>query len=404
MFTKGFSLHRLNITKSKIKFFLKDFLAVFILFGLIMQSGGGLLRNSSLLVLLLILSIYVVIDGIRFSSNYIFLYCYMIASITISAIVAIFQDVSLGKIIAYNFSMYFIIFLYFAAVKKIIYIDAYIKASLLFSIIIIILNIAPILGFSKIELMKPKLIQTFNGIWGPKPFGSVVIWIAYFQGTLALIPACIYCLYVKKNISFFICFLGILLSGSRFGLLVVLLFYLLFNIKKMIKVVFILGVFFLLGWILNNPVINSLLSVFNDSDGGVSIRAGHLRGILELFDYKPYYLITGQGPGSQFYSYGFKEFADTCEISQFDFLRKYGLLFSIIIFIAVILFSIFLISNTDKKGKAMGWSILAHFTVSISNPVITSLPFMSFLAISISYYFSYRKKQRGFQCEIIHVQ
>ena len=69
----------------------------------------------------------------------------------------------------------------------------------------------------------------------------------------------------------------------------------------------------------------------------------------------------------------------------------------------LLVFSYLLIRNTDKKGKGMGWAIIAHFILAISNPVLTSLPFMSFLTISITYYYSYLEKKRK-QCKNISVQ
>lgn len=374
---------------------IKSLISFFILFGFIMQSGGGFLRTGALGVLILSLIICCSFNKLYFSKKTLIFYLYIAQSITISAVIATFQNVSLGSIVAFNFSMYFFIILYLASIKELITIEGYIKASVLFSSVIILIGVATFFKIPYIEELKPKLVEIFNGIWGPKAFGPIILWIVYFQGTLALIPTCIYCLYIKKNIYFFICFFGLLFSGSRFGILVILLFYLFFNIRKLLKVFFVFGIFFLIGLITNNPIINSLLSIFNDSDGGVSMRMGHLIGIMELFENNPYYLITGQGPGAIFYSYGFNKFIDTCEISQFDFLRKYGLPFTTVAYLSIFIFVFFLIKNTDKKGKAIGWSIVAHFFVSISNPVLTSLPFMSFLAISCAYYFTYRNIKRG---------
>lgn len=381
------------IKKKKIS--IKSLISFFILFGFIMQSGGGLLRTGALGLLIVSLFICSSFNATRFSKKTLFFYLYIVQSITISAVSAAFQDVGLGSIIAFNFSMYLFFILYLGSIKGLITIDGYLRASVLFSFVIILIGVATFLKIPYIEELKPKLIEIFNGIWGAKAFGPIILWIVYFQGTLALIPTCIYCLYIKNNIYFFICFFGLLFSGSRFGILVILLFYLFFNIRKLLKVFFVFGIFFLIGMITNNPIINSLLSMFNDSDGGVSIRMGHLIGIMELLEKNPYYLIVGQGPGSVFYSYGFNNFIDTCEISQFDFLRKYGLPFTTIVYLSIFVFAFLLIKNTDKKGKAIGWGIVAHFFVAISNPVLTSLPFMSFLAISCSYYYTYRKNKRG---------
>ena len=382
---------------------LKNIISLFILFGLIMQSGGGIIRTLSLVLCLGLVLINLTSKKLKVPNSIIIAFAFISASISISGIISAIQNVSIGSIISFNFSMYFLIILFFVAKTNYIDIKGYVKACEYFSIIVVILTIGTFLGLARIDFIKQKLIYFFNGIYGPKSFGGIVLWIAYFQGTLALIPACVYSLFIKKYVPFFICFLGILFSGSRFGLLVIVLFYCIFNYNKLIKVFFVIGIFVFIGYLTENPIIMSLFSMFDNSDGGVSIRSGHLRGIIELFEVHPSYLFWGQGPGSSFYSYGFKKYTDTCEISHFDFLRKYGIFFSVIVFSILLVFSYLLIRNTDKKGKGMGWAIIAHFILAISNPVLTSLPFMSFLTISITYYYSYLEKKRK-QCKNISVQ
>lgn len=391
----------------KIKFYypkIKYIISLLILFGFIMQSGGGIFRTASLAICFVMFLFNLTSKKLKVSKSVITFFSFISASISISAIISANQNVPIGSILAFNFSMYFLIVLFFVAKTNYINVNGYVKACEYFSIIVVILTIGTFIGFARIDFIKQKMISFFNGIYGPKSFGGIVLWMTYFQGTLALIPACVYSLYNKKYISFIICFFGILFSGSRFGLLVIVLFYSIFNYKKLIKVIFVLGLFLLIGYLTDNPIIMSLFSLFDNSDGGVSIRSGHLKGIIEVLETHPTYLFFGQGPGSSFYSYGFKKFTDTCEISHFDFLRKYGLFFSIIVFSSLLIFAFLLIKNTDNKGKAMGWSIIAYFIVAISNPVLTSLPFMSFLTISIAYYFTYKKNKRGSQCKMISVQ
>ena len=263
---------------------LKNSISLFILFGLIMQSGGGILRTLSLVVCFALIFFNLTSRKLKVSKSVITIFTFISASISISAIISATQNVSLGSIIAFNFSMYFLIILFFVAKTNYIDVNGYIKACEYFSIIVIILTIGTFFGLSRIDFIKQKMISLFNGMYGPKPFGGVVLWIPYFQGTLALITACIYSLYIKKYVPFIICFLGILFSGSRFGLLVIVLFYCIFNYNKLIKVFCVLGIFVLIGYLTENPIIMSLFTLFDNSDGGVSIRSGHLQGIIELFE------------------------------------------------------------------------------------------------------------------------
>lgn len=380
-----------------------SFISFVISFGIIMQSGGGIFRTFSLVLCIFLLIFILFFKKVMISRTVILCFLYTVASITISAVIAAYQGIDFISMITFNFSIYFFMIFYILARYGCIDISGYILACDVLSFVVIFLTICGYFGLKNIEFIKQKLIFFFNGLYGPKPFGRIVLWMAYFQGTLALIPACVFCLYMKKYFSFFICFFGIFFSGSRFGFLVVVLFYCFFNYNKFLKIISVLVIFFLILYLTESPMILGLLSMVNDNDGGLSIRFGHLQGIMEVFDTQPLYLLFGQGPGSFFYSYGFKSNINSCEISHFDFLRKYGLLYTLICFSMLLVFSYLLLKNTDKKGKGLGWAILSHFVVSISNPVLTSLPFMCFLSISIAYYCAYMR-EKGLKCKKESVQ
>lgn len=120
---------------------LKNIISLFILFGLIMQSGGGIIRTLSLVLCLGLVLINLTSKKLKVPNSIIIVFAFISASISISGIISAIQNVSIGSIISFNFSMYFLIILFFVAKTNYIDIKGYVKACEYFSIIVVILTI-----------------------------------------------------------------------------------------------------------------------------------------------------------------------------------------------------------------------------------------------------------------------
>jgi hypothetical protein len=126
----------------------------------------------------------------------------------------------------------------------------------------------------------------------------------------------------------------------------------------------------------------SSLYFFNTStdinvDGGVSVRNLHLSSIVTNINHKPSIMLFGSGPGSRFYTSGFEAFTDNIEISQLEILRKYGLLF----FILIHLILLRTVTNLFRSNNIeLVFAIFGYYIVSFSNPVLMSTPFILFFA------------------------
>lgn len=383
--------------KFSISRFYINFSSFLVLFSFILGSGVMKIQVIGLALVILSFCELMYSKANRkklLNSSVLLFYFYLISSITISAVISATLNVTLDSIITYNFSIYFFLFLYFYAAKKQLFVKKYEQAAVFFSVIVIILTVLGLFNIPWGKMIQKKVLSVLSGMDGQKPIAGIIFQGFYLQGTLAIVPAAVSLMYQKKWESFVVCFSALALALSRWSLITIILCYGLMNYKKTVKLIIVIILFFALGFIANIPIIMSLLDIFSGKDDGMSIRTGHLLGIIEILSENPMYFFIGQGPGSLFYSYGFHKFTSTVEISQFDFLRKYGIFTTIVFSLFLLLLSFMLIKKTDDIGKSLGWGILAHFIVSISNPVLLSLPFMSFLAISCAYYQNYMKRMR----------
>ena len=334
----------------------------------------------------------------RFKSGYVCMsvvlgFSFLTAAITLSAVISVLQSVRFSDIILYNFSMYMFIVLFLAARTGTIDYKGYMNAILVFSLTVIFLTFAGLFDVFGGRQLQAKVLTVLSGLDGQKPIAGIIFKGFYLQGTLAIIPACVFFMHQKKWKHFFVCFLALALALSRFGLLTVMLCYCLIYKRHVMRIAFAAGFVFLLGYIFQIPILISLLELFSGNDSGMSIRMGHLKGIVEILEENPVYFFFGQGPGSSFWSYGFKRLTPTVEISQFDFLRKYGI-FTTIFFVVSLLFAAFcLIRRTDAVGQGLGYGIIGHFIVALSNPVLLSLPFSGYFAICVAYIVDGRQRR-----------
>ncbi len=377
---------KINLREALLKFF-----SFIIPFFMILDAGGsGKLRLIAFVFIALLFVNDLLRGKILFNKKFLLFYFYMIAAITVSSIFSILEDVPLPNIITYNFGMYFLIIFYVIAKCGNIALDGYIKAAAFFSLTLVVLFFGTLFQIAPIVQLKNTMTKMFTGLEGPKPFSFGVFSIFYFQGTLAVIPACVYSIYTKKHKTALICLFGLVVSASRFGIVTVLLFFILFHIKKLfMPLIFVSAFLILLGQGIDIPVISDLTHLFDVEKGsGMWIRLGHIKGIFELFENQPSAFLLGQGPGTSYFSYGFSRFTDSIEVSQFDFLRKYGIFATFVIFGIYIYFGIKLYKINSLKAVAAG--LLAHFFISFSNPVLLSLPVLSFIAMSIV---EYEKKE-----------
>ncbi len=119
-----------------------------------------------------------------------------------------------------------------------------------------------------------------------------------------------------------------------------------------------------------------------------AIKYGHIVSYIELFENNPWILITGQGPGANFFTEGFGSWVFQTEWSYLDLIRWFGL-FSLPI---IGVFAFPLISlwkyRADNLTFSLFWTYVAYLAIAGTNPLLLSSTGM--LALLIAY--SYREK------------
>lgn len=204
----------------------------------------------------------------------------------------------------------------------------------------------------------------------------------YFKATLLLVPIGVGLFHAKKWKSLSIIFMALIISYSKFGV-VILTFFILRNLISTKKFKFsLLGIIFLLLTIIFVATISSASSLIL----GLSTRFLHVTSIYSSLIQNPIEILIGQGAGSRFYTSAIVGnsvggWVTDSEISQIEALRRYGFMFNF--FMTLYFYKIYRklkkISNQEKLSEGL----LAYYLVSFSNPVLLTLPAMLYYAILI---------------------
>jgi hypothetical protein len=265
---------------------------------------------------------------------------------------------------------------------------------------LIVLSVITILAFFLLELC-PELKTTSifnilfphpqNGYFGFRPFGNIRVPNIYFRATLFMVPAFIYFLFNREFIKSIILFTGLLVSFSKAGILIALLFLIIFiawnhSIQKYKKCLFFLLIILLLS-ILNYTIPlfgNEIINVISGKHETIAIRSEHLKSVIALFENHPSYFIIGQGTGTQFFSTAVNREISNIEIDHVNAIRKFGLIWFLIICSIIYYISYRLITNKDRELKAVGFALIGLFLAVGTNPVFINPLF--FMILFASYF------------------
>ena len=364
-------------------------LSTFLFFSFIFDSGGGIgIRNIGFLIIALIIFLDLLFyKNVQININFLLFYCGNLVFLSLSILAALNNNTTFFKANLFNFSLYCLFPFYILAKNKYLTIEGYLKSIEIFCVVIVIFFFGRLLKIMPIVNVFNILTRNASGHFQNLYFenSSTVLPNVYFQGVLSIVPAAVIMITQKKYKSFFLAFIALCIAPSRFGVLVCAFFFLILHIRKLfipILVGIVLVLLFLV-FKIEIPVFIDFLNMFYRTSSGNVIRSGHLNSIISLLTENPSYLFIGQGPGSMFYTSGFHHYADSVEISHFDFLRKYGILYFSVVNAAFIYLLYKLCKKKSLISNQLVYGLLAHYIVSISNPVLLSLPFIMFTSICI---------------------
>jgi hypothetical protein len=346
---------------------------------LMLDSGGALgLRNLSFIIIILFAA-YGILTNFTINKLFIFLYFVFLISIIPGVVTSLLDPkISVNVIFGWiaSFLLVPIFFLYINGSK--LTHRAFVISGTLFAILIIVLFTGRLYGISFVNSFNDYLKDKSPGFFGDKGFASGdILPNVYFQGTLSLVICAILGLENKNYFSYIIILIALILAPSRFGFLVLILWaFIIFLRRSPIRILFIPAIVVLGFAILNSlPFGKELVGIFNGQSDGIDVRNGHIESIFYEFKTHPLTLFTGEGPGSIFYTKGTGGYGDNIELSQFEYLRKYGII-SFVIFTVVYFFPLL---GKRKNTFFIKGTLVMYYIVSFSNPVLYSIFAMLFL-------------------------
>ncbi|MEX8548403.1 MAG: hypothetical protein V5804_12445 [Mucilaginibacter sp.] len=343
------------------------------------DSGGGLgLRNISFAIIFLF-AFYGTALVKSINRSFILLYFIFLISLVPGLSVSLVNpDVSLISssvwIISFLLIPVFFLYIYGSKINK----KTFVISGTIFAGLIITLFVGRVFGLTYINNVNDYIKERSNGFFGNKNFLSGdILPNVYFQGTLSLIICGVLCFECKNYFSYLTILIALILAPSRFGFVILLIWALIVFIKKSYLRIFFVPFFLaVVFWGLYNlPFGKELIGIFNGQSDGLEIRNGHIQSVFDEFKMHPIAMLTGEGPGSLFYSKGYGAYVDNIELSQFEYLRKYG----IISFIAATFFYFWPLLGKKKNTFFLKGALIMYYFVSFSNPVLYSIFAMLFL-------------------------
>ena len=210
-----------------------------------------------------------------------------------------------------------------------------------------------------------------------------------FFKTSPLLFVCLVDAMKNKKIIWELIVIGaLLLNGTRANLamlFVTIVFYACFlqRDKYLRWIVILLAGVALMILLLDGRVFDFVIDIFQRKSSGDVTRAGHLKGIFEVWEANPLKFFVGSGYNSKFYSYGINDYTSNVELSYWNLLRQIGL-FSFVAFMFAYLYPIVRLVK-KKESYIYILAYVVYLAIAYTNPFlysstgVTMLLFMYYL-------------------------
>lgn len=240
------------------------------------------------------------------------------------------------------------------------------------------------------------------GYFGQRPeTGIDFVPNVYFRWTMLLIPAAILLIGEsrKKLIVVLLAILSTLSTAAIFSVsLGLILIALISSTQPFLKAargafLGLLTIVFigLVAWFFEyRQVINLMFDKVSFESAPAAIRISDIHSIYESMKESAFVTLFGMGVGSSFYRIGSGEYAINVEVSHFNLVRQFGLVYAVLFFWYV--FSAFWwLVKTDDIGRRIAVGMLALFLAAGTNPLLMSPVFFLILVIGRSYAIQYAR-------------
>ena len=234
----------------------------------------------------------------------------------------------------------------------------------------VIFPIDPIIKFVKIFAMN---FDDYDGVRQ----NNIILSKIYFHFTLFLPSSFAFFLYEKNYLKTILLSIAIILSVSRGAIILTALISVIYILNyKSLKGLVIKLILFFITYLILIQIIDLLipniffhfLELNNSSNFTVYTRINQFNLVFDVLLDNIDYLLFGMGSGTPIYSPFLNEFVYNLEIAPLEILRKYGVLFFILLFGSLIK----IILQNLKSNKRNSIILLSLLLATFSNPILTS--------------------------------
>jgi len=135
-------------------------------------------------------------------------------------------------------------------------------------------------------------------------------------------------------------------------------------------------------------------SKLSAASASTAIKVGHIESILNLMSSNVGTFLFGMGVGSSFYSIGVNKVVTNVEVSHFNLMRQFGMVYALGFFSYVLLLFISL-RRLDETGRLLSIGLATLFIAAGTNPLLISPIFFLVLVISRAYITVYAREKRA---------
>lgn len=288
--------------------------------------------------------------------------------------------------------------------------------AILFGAVLILVMFGVLIGLYALDRVDTIVaINTFTdshrlGYFGVKPLDTGTTFFfpgVYFRWSLLLIPAAIIA-FARGGVRFFTTVAAILASASAAALVALVLGVgcVLFDHRlsrslrrRYAHRAFVLAIGLgVLGVALYRAGFGGAveLIVGKLSSASTSVKIGHIQSIIDESTQSIGRLLFGMGVGSTFYSAGAGDFVSDVEVSHFELVRQFGLVYALAFFTYVGWLTA-AVWRTDGNGRLLGIGLMLLFIAAGTNPLLLTSVFFILLVVCRAYLTIAAKPESGLQ-------
>lgn len=226
-------------------------------------------------------------------------------------------------------------------------------------------------------------------------FMGIPVSAMYCKATVAFLPIYAIVIYellsMEKNIVVNTLLVALFLhyfmiSGTRSSMLfpLLLLFILIFLFKRNNRYLrYVIYTLVIMAAILLVVVFIMLISEKGEHSN--MVKYAHLISYAEHFGKNPLFLLTGQGPGTAFYTKGFYSMSMNTEWSYLELLRRYGMFSLLILYVFIKPLKDLLCMPANEKGIVVLLAYAVYLIIAGTNPLLLSSTGMLVLLMVYSF-------------------